>query len=322
MSNATCLMNSIAATWPERWVQRTTKFLSGGSFPAFSISALFFYQVFVGWMAFSPVGEGALSEFMEDFRLRCFRFSEGGLELSSVWVMVSEPLPLQLIFLFLWRAPLRDLWRTRRGALLPAASSALVLVLAIAGSLLGIGRSQARPAELPFPAERLRTSLPMPMFTMLNQDDERITPESLRGKVVLVTAVYASCTTTCPMMLTKIRKVIDELGETERNELAVVAFTLNPEVDSRELRKMISRIYSMDSPRFHFVNGVPSEVNALLDRLDVARTRDEASGQIMHSNLFFLLDRNGKIAYRLSLSQNEQPWLTEALRVLIREKAP
>ena len=160
----------------------------------------------------------------------------------------------------------------------------------------------------------------MPAFTLVNQDDETVSLESLRGKVILVTAVYASCTTTCPMMLKKIRSVLDELSAEERSELTVVAFTLNPEVDSTALRKMISRVYSMDAPRFHFVNGLPSEVNALLDRLNVARTRDEKSGQIMHSNLFFLLDRDGRIAYRLSLSENEQSWLTKALQTLIADR--
>jgi cytochrome oxidase Cu insertion factor (SCO1/SenC/PrrC family) len=62
-------------------------------------------------------------------------------------------------------------------------------------------------------------------------------------------------------------------------------------------------------------------MNALLDKLSVARTRDEKSGQIMHSNLFFLLDREGRIAYRLSLSQKESSWLISALRVLLAEKS-
>jgi protein SCO1/2 len=261
-----------------------------------------------------------LGEFAEDFRLRCFRFNDGALEMASVWIMLSEPLPLQLIFLLLWRGPLLELWQKQRGALLPVTSTAMLLVVAIAASLLGIGRAQTQTKELPFPADRLRTSLPMPAFTLMNQEDESVSLESLQGKVVLVTAVYASCTTTCPMMLKKIRNVLDELSEKERNELAVVAFTLNPEVDSRELRRMISRIYSMDAPQFHFVNGLPMEVNALLDRLDVARTKDEKTGQIVHSNLFFLLDRDGRIAYRLSLSQNEQSWLTEALRTLIADR--
>jgi cytochrome oxidase Cu insertion factor (SCO1/SenC/PrrC family) len=65
---------------------------------------------------------------------------------------------------------------------------------------------------------------------------------------------------------------------------------------------------------------MPAEVNALLDKLNVARMRDEETGQIMHSNLFFLVDRQGRIAYSLSLSQTEQSWLSSALRVLLQEK--
>jgi cytochrome oxidase Cu insertion factor (SCO1/SenC/PrrC family) len=121
------------------------------------------------------------------------------------------------------------------------------------------------------------------------------------------------------MMLTKVRTVLDELTPAERGDLAVVAFSLNPESDTRELRAMTAKMYGMKS-QFHFVNGVPSEMNALLDKLSVARTRDDKSGQIMHSNLFFLLDREGRIAYRLSLSQNESSWLISALRVLLAEK--
>lgn len=308
------------ATLPLPITSRAAGFLSGGSFPAFAIFALFFYQIFVAIMAFSPPTTGFWGEFIDDFRLRCFRFSDGGMEMSSVWVMLSEPFPLQAIFLIIWWTPLRELWQTRRRALIPLASTALVLVLAIAASLLGLGRAQATHTELPFPADRLRSALPMPDFSLSNQDGESVSLSSLKGQIVMVTAVYATCTTTCPMMLSKIRAVIDELTPAERSNLSVVAFSLNPEADTRELRKMTARLYNMESPRFHFVNGVPAEVNTLLDDLNVARTRDQETGQIMHSNLFFLLDREGKIAYRLSLSEKEQSWLTSALRVLLAEK--
>jgi protein SCO1/2 len=303
---------------------RATSFLSGGEFPAFALCALVFYQVFVAVMAFAPETSGVWGQFIEDFRLRCFKFdSQGGwMKLGSVWVMLAEPVPLQLIFAWVWRAPLRELWQQQPRALLPLAGSALLLVGAIAFSLLGLGRAQARPAELPFPANRLRSALPMPPFTLVNQDGQAVSLSDFKGQVVLVTAVYSTCTTTCPMMLTKIRTVLDQLAPEERQQMAVVAFSLNPESDTRELRAMISQAYGMKAPRFHFVSGVPAEVNALLDKLNVARTRDEATGQIMHSNLFFLLDRQGRIAYRLSLSQNEKSWLISALRVLLAEKSP
>lgn len=317
------MTSTLTRTRPERFVARAASFLSGGSFPAFALCALAFYQIFVAIMAFAPPTGGVWGDFLEDFRQRCFKFDakSGWMELSSVWVMLAEPLPLQAILFFVWRAPLQELWNRQRRALLPLAGSALLLVALIAASLLGLGRAQARPAELPFPADRLRSALPMPAFTLTNQDGQPVSLSDFGGQVVLVTAVYSTCTTTCPMMLTKIRTVLDQLTPEERKQMAVVAFSLNPEADTRELRKITSNLYGMKAPRFHFVSGVPAEVNALLDQLNVARTRDEKTGQIMHSNLFFLLDREGRIAYRLSLSQNEQSWLISALRVLLAEKS-
>lgn len=302
---------------------RVSDFLSSGRFPAFALCALVFYQVFVAIMAFSPPSGGVWGEFLDDFRLRCFKFDSqsGGMQMGSVWVMLSEPLALEAILFLVWRDPLRQLWRARRGALAPLARSALLLIGLIAVSLLGLGRAQARPVQPAFPADRLRTALPMPAFSLINQDGKTVSTADFKGRVVIVTAVYSTCTTTCPMMLSNVRKVLDQLTPSERNEVAVVAFSLNPEADTRELRAMTTKIYGMQSSQFHFVNGLPSEMNALLDKLNVARTRDDKTGQIMHSNLFFLLDREGRIAYRLSMSQNEQPWLISALRALLAEKS-
>lgn len=315
------MTSTITAPPPNRVVAGATRFLSGGRFPAFAICALAFYQVFIAVMAFVPPTGGAWGDFLEDFRMRCFKLDprSGWMEMSSVWVMLSEPLPLQAIFFFLWRTPLHELWQTRRRAFAQAAGWALLLVSLIGVSLMGLGRAQATPKELPFPAANLRSALAMPSFTLTNQDGRAVSLADFKGRIVLVTAVYATCTTTCPMMLTKVRTVLDQLTPAERHDMAVVAFSLNPEADTRELRAMTAKIYGMTT-QFHFVNGVPSEVNALLDKLNVARTRDEKSGQIMHSNLFFLLDREGRIAYRLSQSENESSWLISALRVLLAEK--
>ena len=316
-------MNNIQeAQSVNRFVLGASRFLSGGRFPAFAISALVFYQIFVAVMAFVPTAGGAWGDFLEDFRMRCFKYDpkSGWMELGSVWVMLSEPLPLEAIFFFIWRTPLRELWQTRRAAFAQVAAGALLLVSLIGVSLMGLGRSQVTPTELPFPASNLRSALVMPSFTLTNQEGHTVSLADFKGRVVLVTAVYSTCTTTCPMMLTKVRTVLDQLTSAERDDMAVVAFSLNPEADTRELRGMIAKSYGMKAP-FPFVNGVPSEVNAVLDKLNVARTRDEKTGQIMHSNLFFLLDREGRIAYRLSLSQNEASWLISALRVLLAEKS-
>lgn len=305
---------------PEILAKKSAAFLSGGTFPAFAISALFFYQVFIAIMAFSPGASGLWGNFIEDFRYRCFKVSaSGSLEMGSVWVMLSEPLPLQLIFLGLWLQPLRDLWKNHRRVVFHATGFAFFSICLIAASLLALGRAHSTNSPLPFPADRLRSALPMPQFSFIDQDEQPVTLNSFKDRVVLVTAIYATCTTTCPMMLTKIRSVLDQLTPIERTQLDVLAFSLKPETDTRELRKITSKLYGMNSPQFHFVNGNPAQMDELLDQLNIARLRDDSSGQVMHSSLFILLDRQSRIAYRLSLSDTEQSWLISAVRTLIAE---
>jgi protein SCO1/2 len=308
----------------ERGVTRFSHYLSTGSFAVFILALLVFYQIFVAVMSFAPPSPGRLGELIEQFRIRCFNFDPrtGSMSLAFAWAMLLEPLPIGAIVAFLWRHQLREIWRSQRQALVAPALTALLLVLSIAASLAGFrgGQPVTATTELPFPADRLRSALPMPDFKLTNQDGLPVALADFKGRVTLVTAVFSTCTTACPMMLKKIREVLDGLTPAERAELSVVAFSLNPEVDTRELRTMITKAYGFDAAQFHFVNGVPAEMNRLLDELGFSRQRNEQTGEINHANLFFLLDREGRIAYRLSLSQREQSWLLAATRALVGEQ--
>lgn len=315
--------HTLTASPLERFVLRFSRMLSGGSFATFVLCVLVFYEVFVVIMTFAPINGGVLGGFLEEFRIRCFQYEPktGWMKWSSVAVMLGEPVPLVGIVFFIWRGQIRELWQTNRRALLPITTAALLLVGLLGAGLAGLGRAEPVQREFPFPADRLRSALPMPAFKLTNQDGQPVTLADFKGRVTLVTAVYSTCTKTCPMMLKKIREVLDQLAPAERANLAVVAFSLSPEVDTRELRTMITKAYGFDAAQFHFANGLPAEMNALLDRLNIGRMRDERTGELIHSNLFILLDREGRIAYRLSLSQREQSWLASAVRVLLAEKS-
>ncbi len=322
-TNPTMTTQTLTVSPLERLVQRFSRMLSGGSFAMFALWVLFFYEVFVVIMTFAPINGGAVGGFLEEFRIRCFQYEPktGWMKWSSVAVMLGEPLPLVGIVFFIWRKQTRELWQTRRRAVLPIALGALLLVGILGAGLAGLGRAEPVQQEFPFPADRLRSALPMPAFQLTNQDGQPVTLADFKGRVTLVTAVFSTCTKTCPMMLKKIRDVLDQLTPAERAELSVVAFSLSPETDTRELRTMITKAYAFDTAQFHFVNGLPAEMNTLLDKLNIGRMRDDKTGELIHSNLFVLLDREGRIAYRLSLSQREQSWLTSAVRVLLAEKA-
>jgi protein SCO1/2 len=305
----------------ERAAAALSRFLAGGGFAVFALGLLLFYQLFVAGMTFAPVRAGRLGAFVEDFRVRCFQYQPrtGVMEWGSVAVMLAEPVPLALMVLLVWKRPLREFVRSGPRHVVPIAAASLAIVAVLGAGLAGVGATEPATPDLPFPADRLRSDLPVPRFELQNQDGRPVSPGDFKGRVVLVTAIYSSCTTTCPRALGRLQALLGQLTPREREDLAIVAISLKPAADSREARDMIARSYGFDRTRFHFVGGDAGEVNALLDRLGVGRVVNEATGELVHSSLFMLVDRRGRIAYRLSLSEREQSWLPAAVRTLLAE---
>ena len=66
-----------------------------------------------------------------------------------------------------------------------------------AGGLLYYARTDAVSAQIlpPFPGERIRVHLALPDTALIDQQAAPFRFADLRGRVVLVTGVYAACTT-------------------------------------------------------------------------------------------------------------------------------
>jgi protein SCO1 len=306
----------------ERLLAGLAAFFSTGRFAVFALATLFFYQFFLVGVVFWPPSGSVWGAFAQEFRIRCFQYNPqtGWMQWSLVLIMISEPLLLQAIIAAVWRGNLRQLWEKQRRVFVPLTSAAFVLVMMVASTLIGSRANTPQAAEFPFPGDRIRTQLPMPAFTLADQRGESISIEKYRGKVVLVTAVYSTCTGTCPMILLQIRRVLADLSPEEHDQLAVIAISLNPEEDTVENRSLtVEQYYGAERSNIHFVNGNSAEIDPVLDRLQVLRSRNAETGQIDHSNLFFVLDREGRIAYRLSLSERHEAWLIAALRAVLAD---
>jgi len=314
-------MTAFPPTASYRLVDRIRALVTGGGFAVFVLAVFVFYEAFVLSMAFVPAGDTVLGSFAAEFRVRCFNYDPkaGAMHWGLVALLTTEPLFLQLLVFFVWRRQLREL--PGRHWLAPVASATAVAGTVIALCLVQFQAPAAVVGNLPFPGDRIRTQLPLPDFTLHDQDDQPISPASLRGRPVLLTTIYSGCTTACPMMLSQVRRVLNELSPEERARLTVVAVSLNPDVDTRELREMTARTYSFNAPEFHFVSGTGAAVNGLLDALQIVRTR-QADGQIDHSTIFFCVNRDGRIAYRLSAGEKHHAWLLAALRSLLADGTP
>jgi protein SCO1/2 len=295
------------------------RFLAGGGFPAFAISLVLFYELLLLALLLTPGAETGLGAFAEEFRIWCFGQdpATGRLDWGYVIGMTGPPLLLVAMLALIWWEPLREL-RARPASLLASTLAAAGLVGGLAGCFAALGGSPDR-GELPFPAEELRTAHTPPELRLVNQLGEPVDLAEQRGHVVMLTAVYASCPHTCPLILAQAKRVIGGLPSAERADLRVIAVTLDPEKDSPEVLAQLAGLHGLEPPLYNLVTGDNAEVERVLDAMGVTRRRDPETGVIDHPSLFVLIDRGGSVAYRLTLGDRQERWLGSALRLLLRE---
>jgi protein SCO1 len=295
-------------------------FFGSYRFPAIALALLGAFELLLVVMLAVPAAPDGFGAFAEEFRVWCFGYdaSTGTMEWAYVAMMAAHPIVIGGLIAAVWWHPLRDILKTRPRALIPYLAGSLLTMVGASSTLLLL-RGEASAAELPFPAETLRTKLPAPSFSLKNQDGQPVSDADLRGQVVVLTGVYATCGHTCPLIMAQLERALSGLPAEEKSQLRVVAITLNPAHDTREVLSDLAKRHDVSAPSYQFLTGPEADVNRLLDRLEIARTKNPMSGVIDHANLFIVLDRQGKIAYRFTLGERQERWLTQAVRLLVRE---
>ncbi|MDH5491881.1 MAG: SCO family protein [Myxococcales bacterium] len=289
-------------------------------FAAFLLASLLFGVLLLLLALLTPTAGTPLERFAEDFRVWCFGYDPrtGEMQWAYVIGMLTSPMLLASFTLMIWWAPLRKIWYGARSRLLYAIVPALLLVGGL-GAGMGLLLPEAEAETLAFPADALRTSTPAPAFALVDHEGTHTSLDELRGRILVITGVYAHCTHTCPLILTQIKSTLSELTHSEREAITVLGISLDPERDDPEALAAMAAMHSLSAPTLRLLSGDPAEVNAVLDRYSFSRRRIPETGVIDHANLFVVIDRDGNIAYRFALGEQQERWLVEALRLLIAE---
>jgi protein SCO1/2 len=301
------------------------RFLCGAGLLVFLLSALAAYEAFLLVTIFGPTQGGLLGEFVRDFQLWCYRGDPrtGGISWLAVSVMMLEPVFIVGVSALLWRKIFVQLGHPRIWlAHLRAAATGLGVIAVCVTGLVYYARADAARALVlpPFPGERIRVRLDLPAGPFLDQKGAVFHFADLRGRVVLVTGVYAACTTACPEIFLEVKKILGELSAADRADLSVVALSLNPEYETAELMNLVAEGRGLAHPEFRYVNGQqPAAMHEVLTRLQFSAVRNPQTGVVDHANLFLLIDRSGHIAYRFTLDPRHRAWLRAGLRSLLRE---
>jgi len=291
-----------------------TSFFSRWRFPTFVIAVAVGFEFMLLALLLLPGG----SDFAEEFRTSCFGYDpKTGL---VAWIVVFTTLTVPLIVAMVvsiscWRE-LAAALQTRRQAVAGYVGIGFAVALAI-GAMLTAASGSPETGEMSFPAEALRTDFRAPEFELKDHAGRTIRLADLRGRVVLVTAIFSRCGYSCPIILRDLQDAVAALAPDQLDDLRIAVITLDPENDTPEVLAKVAAARGFTSPPFHLLSGEPVAVEKILDDFAFSRTRDADTGFINHANLFVLVDRERRVAYRFTPGERQQRWLGSALRRLL-----
>jgi protein SCO1/2 len=116
---------------------------------------------------------------------------------------------------------------------------------------------------------RLSKIGPAPEFTLTTQDGRRLSLKDLRGKVVTVTFIYASCTDTYPLLTAKMAGLQEKLGDEFGATVYFASVTVDPERDTPEALRRYAEAHGAKPAGWAFLTGTPTEVREVARRYGV-----------------------------------------------------
>jgi cytochrome oxidase Cu insertion factor (SCO1/SenC/PrrC family) len=125
---------------------------------------------------------------------------------------------------------------------------------------------------------------------LIDQDGRtlRLYSDLLKGRTVVIDAMFTSCAGACPLMGDNLAKIQDWLGDRLGKDVYLLSFSVDPGTDTpARLKEYAARLKAR--PGWYFLTGTKENVDAALTKLGQHAETREA-----HSNLFLIgNDRTG-----------------------------
>jgi protein SCO1/2 len=196
---------------------------------------------------------------------------------------------------------MRPAWRLR----------AALLALLAAWALQAWGHGSAAKGRLP-------TVGAAPEFALTDQSGERVALTDLRGKVLAVTFIYATCKDTCPILTSKMAVIQRKLGADFGPRVRFASITVEPEIDTPAVLKAYAAAHSADVAGWSFLTGSSAEIQDTVKRYGAFAKR-VGPGDVDHLFLTSLIDRKGMLRVQYLGYRFDPDEMLRDLRALLRE---
>jgi protein SCO1/2 len=181
-----------------------------------------------------------------------------------------------------------------------------VLALFLCASIAGLAQAQDLPT----------TSIHRLDIALVDQDGNGSHLADRRGRPLVVGMFYTSCHSACPLIVDTLLATERALAKEGGPEVDVLLVSFDPSHDDPLALKRVADSRKLAPPAWTLARAEPGDVRKLAAVLDI-RYRALDDGEINHSSVLTLLDREGRIVARTEkIGTTDDAFIAEVRRTI------
>nr|WP_205831559.1 SCO family protein [Bacillus sp. RO2] len=161
----------------------------------------------------------------------------------------------------------------------------------------------------------------MANFQYINQDNEQVSLENLKGEVTVANMVFTNCTTVCSPMTANMAR-LQRMANEEQLDVNFLSFSVDPEVDTPEVLKGFGNNFEADYTSWDFLTGyTQKEIEEFgMENFKTIVAKPKNGGEVVHGTSFYLIDQEGTIIKSYDGLDVPYEDILEHVEILLSEK--
>jgi cytochrome oxidase Cu insertion factor (SCO1/SenC/PrrC family)/YHS domain-containing protein len=162
----------------------------------------------------------------------------------------------------------------------------------------------------------------VPALSSINQNDQPITNADLQGHVLILDFIFTHCTSACPLItaqMVMLQRII------QQPQVRFLSVSVDPAHDTPAVLKDYAANWNGEDARWQLLHLPSAALRQFAMEMKVAvLPSDDADGEIMHSDFFFLVDQHNRVrgVYRGGDGAAMQQLAADAASLIGGQQAP
>lgn len=169
--------------------------------------------------------------------------------------------------------------------------------------------------------ERLDVNEPAAPFTLVNQDGRRFDLKEFKGKAVVMTFMYTSCTDVCPLLVQTLSSVEKHLSDGEKQQVRFIGVTVDPMRDTPQKLKVFLKERGLNEARWQLLTGSAAKMTRVATDYGIV-VRPAPAGDLVHNSVFIVIDPAGVERVEFHGATTPVAAIADAVRLALKEPQP